>query len=143
MYCVLHHRQCLLKVARCRQRLKKLVLDNAVNSLCHTVIRRIAVLGHTDADMVFPEQQCVVVTAVLHPSVRMVCGAAKVAPSGKADGLFQSHQGVPGFQCRREYVADDHTRECVRDKMQIAEAVFGRIDIGYVADPQLVDIRNN
>lgn len=139
---MLHQRQSLPQVLRCGQRVKKLVLDDSVHPLRHTVVRRIAVLGHTDADMVRFEARNVLITTVLHPAVGMMDCAAQVAAAGIPNSLLQSLNGVFCLQSGREDKTDYHPRESICNKVQITEFVICGVNIGYIAHPQLIDIRN-
>ena len=47
-------------------------LDNAINTLRNTIIRRLVILRHTDGYVVVVQLIYIVVTTVLHASVRVV-----------------------------------------------------------------------
>ena len=68
--------------------------ERAVLSFGHGVVRWFVTFGHADSDVVTHKRVNVFVTGILHASVRVVYGSAKVVSSGFLDGHEQCLPGV-------------------------------------------------
>ena len=75
-------------------------LDNAINTLRNTVIRRLVILRHTDGYVVVVQLIYIVVTAVLHASVRVVNQLREVIALSLLYGCTQRVKRVLRLQRR-------------------------------------------
>ena len=66
---MIHQRQSFPQVPGRRQRIEKLILNDAIYPLCLAVVRGIAVFGHTDTYMVRLEMRDILIATVLYTTI--------------------------------------------------------------------------
>ena len=94
-------------------------LDDAINTLCNTIIRRLVILRHTDGYVVVVQLIYIVVTAVLHASVRVVDQLREVIALSLLYGCAQRVKRILRLQRRAQAPAYHLMRVCIRHQMQI------------------------
>ena len=63
-----------------------LCFEDTVLSLSDSIVRRIVPFGHTDLNMMFPQQVYICVASVLGATVRMMYRSAEIISSGRLYG---------------------------------------------------------
>ena len=122
-------------------------LDNPVNALCNSIVRRFVILRHGDGDAVCPEHSHILIATILYTTVGVMDQACKHLAAGHCDslvyGLAESLHRDGCTQCICEHPANDLAGIGIGDEMQIAHATIVECYIGNVCNPQLVRRRRN
>ena len=114
-----------------------LALDDAINTLCKGIVGGFVVLRHRDLYAMLLQLLHVEIAAVLDAAVRVVDESGEVASTGLFYGHtegFKREDGCQGF-CKTP--ANNLLRIGISYEMQVAASAY-KVDIGYVALPQLV-----
>ena len=133
----------LLQAGKCPS-MKEFVLDRVVDAFGHSVVLRVATLGHAWRNVVQSQLLYVLRAGVLGAAVGVVDERVGKAFGQRGNGSPQCFYTVFSLKCRGNATAQDSFAVGIHDERQEAEAVAqtGCLvlyrHIGYVADPYLV-----
>ena len=113
-------------------------LDDTIGALCDGVVRRVIVFGHTDSDVMAFKYTDIVVTAVLHSTVRVVYKSFQGYAASLRNGLFECLDGHGGTQRVSQFPSYDLAGVGIRYQMQVTYISRIEHNVGDVRYPQLV-----
>ena len=130
LQCILVRLEALLAVDHLR-------LEDAVHTLCDSVVCGLVVLRHANLDAVLLQFVRIGITAVLYASVRVMDESFQLIGRGLRDGHAEGLERVLRLQRLGQAPAHDLVRVGVRHQVQVA-AVVHQVDVRDVAHPKLV-----